>query len=664
MHARLAKALDTIPDKRYYSSSETGQCRRRAALFTAVRNNTTHGYVTAGLQPTVAVLTGGNPQMKRILAAYKDLIGIVFARAPVTVVLTFCISITLGLFAPLGVYVNRNIFDGGLAVARGETAFSDYYIFLVLFVTVAVLPQIFHGVIWNYVEPRSLLILRTAYKERMLKKLKTMKYEHFESEASSEIIDKAYNRAENSARHLWPMYVFIFLSGITGSIGSLAVIFSIKWWLPLTVLLPFVLETYISSKTNHNIYTELETYWKRERKYSMLGGYLRSRDYMKELKASGSAGYLINTYRERLNERNRDYERYFFKNLRNVLLGGNLCKIAAIGNAIILLFLFLNGQITVGLFIAISGLLFGSIYGDLSHSVFIFRWAPFHINSYDFYDKFFRLSDEPEGTQTQLPETFDIEFKDVWFRYPGTDRDILKGLTFKINNGEKASIVGENGEGKSTMIKLLLGLFTQDRGEILIGGKKLDEYPINIRTKIFGAVLQDFPRYSIPLKENIGIGNVDEIEDGEKIKEAAVKGRADGFARKFDKGYDTLLGRDFDGGVDISGGQWQRIAIARAFMGNKPVLLLDEPTSQLDPMAEADLYGEFAGMAENKTALFITHRLGSTMITDRIFVINGGKIEEAGTHGELMQADGTYSRMFNAQKQWYKKNTGEAGVNG
>ncbi|MCL2815980.1 MAG: ABC transporter ATP-binding protein/permease [Oscillospiraceae bacterium] len=601
--------------------------------------------------------------MKRIFKAYKDLIGIIFAEAPIMVVITFVCTIVSGLLTPIGVYVNQNVFDGGLAVAKNEMTFANYSVYLVLFVVIALLPSVVGGIVFNYVQPRSLLILRTAYKARMLKKLKTMKYEHFESEASAEIIDKAYNRAESSARHLWPMYVHWRGAALIASIGTLGYILSIRWWLLFTVMIPFILETIISSKTNYNIYTELETYWKKERKYSTLGWYLRSRDFSKELKAYGNYDYLIDTYKNRLNERNRDYERYYFKNIREILLGGNITKIGSIANVIILLVLFVNGQMSVGLFIAMTALMFGGIYGNLEGVAGFFKWSGFHINSYEFYDKFFDLSDESEGTEKDLPESFDIEFKNVWFKYPGTEKDILKGLTFKINNGEKASIVGENGEGKSTMIKLLLGLFSPDSGEISVGGKKLDDYPLSVRTKIFGPVFQDFPRYSITLKENIDIGDVDEIENCEKIKAAAKKGKADEFAEKFGKSYDTLLGRDFEGGVDISGGQWQRIALSRAFMGGKPILLLDEPTSQLDPMAEADLYNEFAGMVENKTAVFITHRLGSTMITDRIFVISGGKIEESGTHGELMQTDGIYSKMFNAQKQWYKHNGEETAEN-
>jgi ATP-binding cassette subfamily B protein len=600
--------------------------------------------------------------MKRIFAAYKDLVSIIYAEAPVTVVITFVCTVISGLLTPFSVYINQNVFDGGLAVAMGEMTFSDYSIYLVMFVIVAILPDVISGIIFNYVQPRSILILRTAYKSRMLKKLKTMKYEHFENEMSAEIIDKAYNRAENAARHLWPMYVHWRGAALIASICTFVYVFNIRWWLLFIILIPFILETYISSKTNYNIYAELETYWKKERKYSTLGWYLRSRDFTKELKAYGNYDYLIDVYKNRLNERNRDYERYYFKNIRKIMLGGNITKIASIINVIILLFLFVSGQMSVGLFIAMSGLMFGDIYGNLEAVAGFFKWSSFHINTYEYYDKFFELSDEVEGTQMDLPESFDIEFKDVWFRYPGTEKDILKGLSFKIRNGEKASIVGENGEGKSTVIKLLLGLFTPDKGEILIGGKKLNEYPLRVRTKIFSTVFQDFPRYSLTIKENIGIGDIDEITNSEKVKAAAAKGKADEFIEEFDNSYDTLLGRDFEGGVDISGGQWQRIAIARAFMGDKPILLLDEPTSQLDPMAEAGLYKEFADMVENKTAIFITHRLGSTMITDRIFVISGGNIKEVGTHDELMKMDGIYSRMFKAQKQWYQKNGEEVGV--
>lgn len=601
--------------------------------------------------------------MKRIWRAYKDLLGIIFAEAPAMVIIAFIAAIASGLVTPATIYIKQQVIDGGLKVASGTMTFGAYSLNLVFYVLTALLPYLINGVIWNFVEPRSQLILRTVYKARLIRKLKTMKYEHFENEETAEIIDKAYYRAEGAARHLWPMYVYYWLSSSIASIGSLIYLGGIKWWLLFPALIPFIIETYLQSRVNYNIYLEMEKYWKQERKYETLGEYLQSRGYSKELKAFGNAEYLIDVYKTRMNERNREYERYYFKNLRKILASGNLTRFAALGNVIILLFLFVSGDISVGLFIAVTTLMFGSFYESLSGSTYIFRWAPFHINFYEYYDKFFRLSDEPAPPEGELPEKYDIELKDIWFRYPGTDRNILKGLSMKVSAGEKASLVGENGAGKSTLIKLLLGLFTPDKGEIIVGGKNLNSYPLSQRTKIFGPVFQDFSRYSITVQENIGIGDVEHLDDERKIKAAAVRGEADTFIQKLPAGYDTLLGRDFPGGVDLSGGEWQRIAISRAFMGDKPVLLLDEPTSQLDPVAEAGLYSEFAQMAAGKTALFITHRLASTMITDRIFVISDGKIAETGTHDELMARSGIYAEMFNAQKQWYKK-AGEGNGNG
>ncbi|MCL1997729.1 MAG: ABC transporter ATP-binding protein/permease [Turicibacter sp.] len=593
--------------------------------------------------------------MKRVFRAYWDILGVMFLEAPVMVVSALVGIVGMGALVPFGIFVNQNVFDGGLAVARGELAFADYQIFLVMLVGVLLLPEILRMFISVYVDQRSQLVLRTAYRERILKKLKKMKYEHFENEGSMEIIDKAFNRVNQAIWHLWPSYVHLFLSATVASIGTLAFLASVRWWLVLTAIVPFVLELRFAGQTSMGIYKEMETYWGKERKYGLLGGFLRSRAFVKELKAFGNSEFLIDTYEKRLNERNREYESFFFKNLRRILMNGNITRIGAIGNAVILLVLFANGEISVGMFIALTQVVLTVLYNfnGLSGISFIFQAAPHHVNTFEFYDKFLNLSDESEGVSGELPSEFDIEFRDVWFRYPGTERDILQGLSFKVRSGERASIVGENGEGKSTAIKLLLGLFSPDKGEILVGGRNLDDYPLSVRTKIFGPVFQDFTRYSITLGENIGIGNVDESQNDGKIRTAAAKGKALEFSEKLEKGFDTLLGRDFEGGTDLSGGQWQRIAISRAFMGDKPILLLDEPTSQLDPMAEADLYHEFADMVENKTALFITHRLGSTLITDKIFVIHGGKITESGTHADLMSSDGLYSQMFNAQKQWY-----------
>ena len=198
--------------------------------------------------------------------------------------------------------------------------------------------------------------------------------------------------------------------------------------------------------------------------------------------------------------------------------------------------------------------------------------------------------------------------------------------------------------------------------QILLGGRPIGEYTREQRNRVFAPVFQDFVRYSISLRENVAVGDIELLNDDEAIRSAAEKGQAAKAAETLKDGFDTLLGRDFEGGVDLSGGQWQRIALSRAFMGNKPVLLLDEPTSQLDPMAESRLYSEFHALAEGKTAIFITHRLASTMITDRILVLSQGRVAEEGTHAQLMEKGGIYRTMFDAQRKWYEHDGEEEAV--
>lgn len=591
--------------------------------------------------------------LRRVIRAYRDLLGILYPQAPAMVVSVFLIAIALGGLQFLRVLVHRRIFDDGLALAKGLIPYRAYVPYILAFVGLAVIPGVLERVyIWGFVESRSMLILRTAFKSRMLEKLRRMKYEHLESEASMEVIDKAYRRAENSARHLFPMYV-MNLQGLTYGICVLALVGTVKWWLIVTIAVPVIYEAWYGTKHSYSVYNEMEGYWARERAYQTLGGYLRSRAYFPELKLFSASDYLIDTYRTRLNARNREYEGFYFKHLRTHFTGNNVTKMGKLLNALLVLYLYLSGDITVGLFIALSSTILTNVIESFIWFAGALRWSHWHINFFDFYKKYLALSEDSDSDSDGMPERFDIEFRDVWFRYPGTQRDVLKGISFRVREGEKLSLVGENGQGKSTIVKLLLGLFEPDRGEILLGGRPLNSYSRETRTRVFGPVFQDFVKYSITVRENIGIGYLDRMDSQETLEAAARKAKVDGFARDLPKGYDTLLGRDFEGGVDISGGQWQRIAVARAFMGDKPILLLDEPTSQLDPIAESELYKEFAEMAEGKTAVFITHRLASTMITDRILVIQDGVVSQEGTHEELMREGGLYADMFEAQRQWY-----------
>ena len=595
--------------------------------------------------------------MKRICKAYKEILGVLLDEYPLVVIITFGSAILTGVIAPISVWINSRIFDSGLLVASGDLPFRSYIPYLILFVVLALLPVIVgEMLIRGYAQPRCQLVLRTAYKSKMLQKLKVLRYEHLEYAESIEVIDKAYNRAEGAALALFPSTVWQIISSGIASVGILYIIGSVRWWLLPVILLPFAFETWLAQKSNYSVYSEMETYWQKERSYSVLGSMLHSRDYIKENHLYGISDYLIGTYRKRLNARNREYEGFFFKHLRRNFLKQNITKLLQICCALLFLMLYIKESLSIGLLISLTMTVFSGLFGALENLMQIVRNSGQYIKAFDFYDKYFALSEDEYGDDDIMPSDCTIEFDDVHFTYPGSDRTILKGVSFRIDHGEKVSIVGANGEGKTTMIKLLLGLFRPDSGEIRIGGKPLSCYSQAVRNHLFGPVFQDFVKYSITLSENIGVGDVDNIDDTEAVAAAMHKARVNVFAEMLAEGKDTLLGRDFEGGVDLSGGQWQRIAIARAFMGDKPILILDEPASQLDPMAESQIYTEFAEISKGKTAVFITHRLGSTMITDRIYVITDGRISQSGTHGELMEQGGLYAEMFNAQKQWYVHN--------
>lgn len=594
--------------------------------------------------------------MKRIISAYKEIIAIIYSQRPFVVLSCIFIALLSGAINPLLVWVSEEVFNRGIDVALGKLTLEAYIPILILFLMCMLLPQVFTLFQNLYIWPNSRLIIKTAYKGKMLQKLQLLKYEHFESEASMEIIDKAYSRAEEAALHLFPSGFYSLLFSIVSIGGVLYLFAKVRWWLLFTILIPFIIDTYTTYLNKFNIYEEMDSYWNRERQYSIIGKMLRSREYMKESRLFQSANHIIETYRKRLHQRNREFEKFYFMYLKKHFISQNIAKIAQIGNALLLLWIYIQGHMNIGQLIALTISVFTSLYSSLGRFVNVFRWMGNHMKAYMYYDRYFALSENTYGEIDEIPKDTSIDFIDVCFTYPQTERRILNHISFHVDNGEKVSLVGKNGEGKSTIIKLLLGLFQPDSGTILIGGQPISSFSQTVRKKLFGPIFQDFMRYSMTLRENIGIGEIDKCYDMNALEIAIHKARVDTFLHALPQRENTVLNRDFDDGFDLSGGQWQRVAIARAFMGNKPILILDEPTSQLDPLAESEIYADFAQISTGKTALLVTHRLGSTTITDRILVVNDGVIAETGTHDELMQRQGLYAEMFLTQRQWYVQN--------
>jgi ATP-binding cassette, subfamily B, bacterial len=247
-----------------------------------------------------------------------------------------------------------------------------------------------------------------------------------------------------------------------------------------------------------------------------------------------------------------------------------------------------------------------------------------------------------------------IEFDDVTFRYPGTDRDVLKNVTFTIAPGEHIALVGENGSGKTTLVKLLCRLYDPATGAVRMDGVDLREISVDDLRSHFAIVFQDYAKFYLTARENIWLGNVSVPVNSDAIIEAARRTGADEVIRALPNGYDTLLGRQFENGVDLSIGQWQKLALARAFLRQSPIIILDEPSAALDPRAEAAVFDRFDELARDRTAIFISHRLSTVRRADRILVMVDGRIAEAGAHEELVERAGVYASLFETQARHYR----------
>lgn len=279
-----------------------------------------------------------------------------------------------------------------------------------------------------------------------------------------------------------------------------------------------------------------------------------------------------------------------------------------------------------------------------------------------YLDKFFDFLKKEKVIQSTpkpvaIPQTANppiIECKNVSFRYPKTERYILKNFNLTINSGEKVALVGENGAGKSTLIKLLLRFYDISEGEILINGVNIKEVNLEEWHTYIGALFQDFIKYQFTFEENIYYGDINKKPTEELLKKAIDASGASGYIDDLPKRYKQVVGKMFDDGIDLSGGQWQKLALARAFFRNAPILILDEPTSAIDAKAEYEIFEKVQHLQKDKTVIIISHRFSTVRNADRIFVLDNGKIIEKGNHKQLMQQNGLYAELFNIQAQGYK----------
>lgn len=328
-----------------------------------------------------------------------------------------------------------------------------------------------------------------------------------------------------------------------------------------------------------------------------------------------------------------------------------------VGASSIIIWLIRTTNIRIGDFVAIGQAVSGT--QDAIDQISTKSAEIYENNLYikDFY--YFLDFNEPDVKEVTGTEPFPhplqkgIKFNNVSFRYIYGTEDVLRDVSLTIYPGEKIAIVGDNGSGKTSLVKCLLGLYTPTKGQILFDGKSTEDINPKELRKNITVIFQDFMRYSLSARENIGFGNLNYLNNDNKIRRVAWQSNVHEFVSKFKNKYDTYLGRFLKDGEDLSGGQWQKIALARALIRESEIVVFDEPTASLDPQSELEVFSQFRSLSVDKTALFISHRMAAARMSDRIIVMKEGKLKEFGTHIELMRLNGEYARMYQIQAQWY-----------
>ena len=496
----------------------------------------------------------------------------------------------------------------------------------------------------------------------VLEKSNTLDLSFFEDPAFYDKLRQATDQSTYQPVSMISQTFDLFRTMVT-LFSVIAILLQLEWWLAIIALIIPIPAFISSAKYGWRGYQMMRRQSPERRKMSYIQTLMTTDTYNKEIKLFTLGDYFISQFRRFANK--------FYEESKNVLLKRYLMNFVWTG---------LTGAANTGIYLyvairavtgalGISGLIAytqaavqaGQSFQNLLNDISSTYENNLYINTlFDFLTYAPKII-SPAKPEPVLPNAnvkgLDIEFRDVSFTYSGKDpltQYALKHVSFKIEAGESIALVGRNGAGKTTMVKLLTRLYDPDDGEILIGGRNIKEYDLRELREQVGVIFQDYVTYFMSARENIGVGRIAQVENSELVASAARKSGANAVIEKLPEQYDTMLGKWFDKGTQLSGGEWQKVALARAFMRDARILILDEPTSSLDAQAESEVFSHFRALTDGKTAIFISHRFSTVRLADRIFVLENGTILENGSHEELMELDGRYAELFNLQAEAYR----------
>lgn len=434
------------------------------------------------------------------------------------------------------------------------------------------------------------------------------------------------------------------------------VVFFIPWLIPvlfLSVIPSFLGETHFNARS----YSLIRNWTPQRRTLDYLRYIGASDETAKEVKVFDLSDFITNRFKTLADKFYKDNKSLAVQRFRWGILLSLLGTFAYYLAYAIILMNAVTGAITIGDLIFLSGSfskMKSLMEGILNKFSTVAENALYLSDFFDFFN--IRPNIVPPNQPVAFPHPVQVGFElvNVGFKYPNSEQWALRGVDMKIEAGDTIALVGENGSGKTTLIKLLTRMYDPTEGHILLDGVGLDQYhPADLRSEI-GVIFQDFVRFSLIAKENIAVGKIPELKDFSRIQNAAVSALADQVIDGLPGQYDQMIGRRFADGVDLSGGQWQKVALARAYMRDAQIMILDEPTAALDAKAEHEIFEHFTKLTDEKTSILISHRFGTVRMANKIFVLENGQLIEQGSHEDLLEIGGKYAELFNLQARGYQ----------
>lgn len=574
----------------------------------------------------------------------RRLIKYTWLASPATFVLLVISSLFMSALGFLEIIAIKTLFDSAVQVASGAAIGLIYKPIIVLLVILALYPfgEWLEFMAQGYFWRRGSGYMKFLYHNRT----SDMKPIEFEASTNIDELKKASLGSEDAPSGIRAIVQILFLD-IPYILSLLIYLVNINPMLVLVIVLIFIPTFLLERIRVKQSFAFEEKMGNRRRKTEYFEKCIVSREYFKETLLNGSFKYFHRLF----TESNKEFSKEFVFTKKHILKSSVFMKLLnAIGflSVLMLLVYFVYSRV-------ISLGLFAAIYYSISQITTMLRraiedmgTALVGISNTSFL---IRLLDDncDLGKDADIPKNQDIQLRDVSFAYPNASRNALKNINLTIKAGTSLAIVGENGSGKSTLTKVIMGLYDPTKGEVVYGDKPLHPYSKASRFKGISAVFQDFIKYKLSVEDNIKISNITSELTTEKVLD-----KVDINLPELNIKSNTILSREF-GGQDLSGGEWQRIAIARGLYRPHDIIVLDEPTAAIDPIEEANVFESFKRISVGKTCVFVTHRLGSSKIADRIIVMDKGEIVEEGTHLELLNMKGRYYELLQSQAQWYER---------